>query len=94
MMSCNDVIKDQKKNQARHLQNRKYKTLIKNQLKKIASYFSEKENNPQELKKMLSMAQKVLDKASNKKIIHKNKAARRKSKLHKLVYNLNNSVSE
>lgn len=77
--------KNQEKNQKRQVRNKKYKTLIKNQFKKITSYLKEKKSQPGELKVLLAGTQKVLDKAANKKVIHKNKAARKKSKLHKLL---------
>jgi small subunit ribosomal protein S20 len=68
------------KKQAR---NRKYKTLIKNQFKKIEVYLKEKKTDEKELKNLVSEAQKVLDKAKNKKVIHKNKSARKKRQLYK-----------
>ncbi|CAJ0748954.1 16727_t:CDS:2 [Entrophospora sp. SA101] len=43
----------------------------------------EKNSNRAELNILAAKTQKVLDKAVNKKIIHKNKAARKKSQLHK-----------
>ena len=42
-------------------------------------------NDPGLCQKALAEVYKVLDKAATKKIIHKNKAARRKSRLSKLV---------
>ena len=68
------------KKQAR---NRKHKTLIKNQFKKIEVYLKEKKTDEKELKSLVSEAQKVLDKAKNKKVIHKNKSARKKRQLYK-----------
>ena len=76
-------IKEEKKNQEKHAKNRKYKTLIKNQFRKIELYFQEKKSDEKELKKMVSETQRILDKAQNKKVIHKNKAARKKSQLYK-----------
>ena len=76
---------NQAKNYQRQIRNKRYKTLIKNQFRKISDYFKEKKNHPTELKVLLSETQKVLDKAVNKKVIHENKAARKKSKLHKLI---------
>lgn len=72
-------------------QNRKYKTLIKNDFKKFKLELnnSSKENNSN-LKDLLSSAQKNLDKSVSKKIIHKNNAARRTSRLFKLFNSLNN----
>jgi len=83
------LIKEGKKNQERHARNRKYKTLIKNQFKKIEVYLQEKKSDEKELKKMVSETQKILDKAQNKKVIHKNKAARKKKQLYKNLNRLN-----
>jgi small subunit ribosomal protein S20 len=77
------------KSHEKQSQNRKYKTLIKNQFKKFENCLKGGGENSEELKKITSEAQKVLDKASNKKIIHQNKAARQKSKLHSLLNKLN-----
>ncbi|MEG7978503.1 MAG: 30S ribosomal protein S20 [Mollicutes bacterium UO1] len=76
------IIKEEKKSQVKQARNRKYKTLIKNQFKKIVFYLKEKKTDEQELKKLVAETQKILDKAQNKKVIHKNKAARKKSQLH------------
>jgi len=83
------LIKEGKKNQERHARNRKYKTLIKNQFKKIEVYLQEKKSDEKELKKMVAETQKILDKAQNKKVIHKNKAARKKKQLYKNLNGLN-----
>src|ERR1700734_3452697 len=79
--SCSNQmsIKEQKKNQIKQVRNKKYKTLIKNQLKKIASCLKGGEKNEPELKKLFREAQKVLDQAHQKKIIPQNRAADKKS---------------
>jgi small subunit ribosomal protein S20 len=76
------VIKESKKSQEKQARNRKYKTLIKNQFKKVEIYLKEQKSDEKELKNLVSETQKILDKAQNKKVIHKNKAARKKSQLH------------
>lgn len=81
-MELKKAIKEEEKNREKQSQNRKYKTLIKNQFKKIEVYLKEKNTDEKELKKLESETQKVLDKAKNKKVIHRNKAARKKSQLH------------
>ena len=63
--------------------NRKYKTLIKNQFRKIEVYLKEKKTDEKELKSLIAETQKILDKAKNKKIIHQNKSARKKRQLYK-----------
>ena len=72
-------------------ENRKYKTLIKNQFKKVKIYQKEKKTDEKELKNLISETQKILDKAKNKKVIHKNKVARKKKQLYK---NLNVPTGE
>jgi ribosomal protein S20 len=78
-------VKEQRKNKIRQIRNKKYRTLVNNQLKKVTSYFQGNQVSAEELKKMVAEAQKALDKASNKKVITKKKINRKKSKLHKLV---------
>jgi len=69
--------------------NRKYKTLIKNQFKKVEVYLKEKKTDEKELKSLIAETQKILDKAKNKKIIHQNKSARKKRQLYKKINILN-----
>jgi small subunit ribosomal protein S20 len=76
------LTNEEKKNQEKQTRNRKYKTLIKNQFKKIDTYLKGEKGNSEELKKMISEAQRILDKAKNKKVIHRNKVSRKKSQLH------------
>jgi small subunit ribosomal protein S20 len=72
-------VKEQKKNKAKQVQKKKYRTSIKNQLKKIDVYLERGGRNEAELEKMVSEVRKALDKASQKKIIHKNRTSDRKS---------------
>ena len=81
-------IKEQKKNKAKQVQKKGYKTLVKNQLKKIDVYLERGKRNEVELEKMVSEAQKVLDKASYKKAIHKNRASDEKSRLNNKINKL------
>lgn len=77
-------------------QNRRYKTLIKNDLKKFKLELAnnKSEENISNLKELLSTAQKNLDKSVSKKIIHKNNAARKTSRLFQLFNALNNQESK
>jgi small subunit ribosomal protein S20 len=66
-------------------QNRRYKTLIKNDFKKFSSELkNSSEENLSNIRNILSIAQKNIDKSVSKKIIHKNNAARKKSRLFTL----------
>ena len=82
------LTKEEKKNKERQSRNRKYKTLIKNQFKKIEVYLQEKRNDEKETEKLISETQSVLDKAKNKKAIHKNRSRSKKSKVHKKLNEL------
>lgn len=68
------------------LQNRFYKssvqTLVKRFLKNLELYKSVKNlENKKKLKESLNLTYSIIDKASKKKLFHKNTAARKKSKL-------------
>ena len=63
--------------------NRHYKSLLNSTLKKTLT-IKDKENSTEELRK----AQKIIDKIASKGVIHKKKAANKKSKLSKLFNNL------
>ena len=69
------------KDRKKQSENRKYKTLIKNQFKKVKSYLAEKKKEPSEINLLITKTQKLLYKASGKGKIHRNKAARKKSQL-------------
>jgi small subunit ribosomal protein S20 len=67
-------------------QNRFYKssvqTLVKRFLKNLELYKSVKNSeNKKKLKESLNLTYSIIDKASKKKLFHKNTAARKKSKL-------------
>lgn len=70
------AIKRMKTSRLARQRNRRVKTTIRGALK---AYDSEK--NPENLKAVT----KVLDKAASKNVIHKNKAARLKSRLAKMA---------
>lgn len=86
--------KNLKQNLRNRLINRRYKstikTLIKN-IKRIDKDFNKSENHESELEKKLSIeklknkAFSFIDKAVKKNIFHKNKAARKKSRLVKFL---------
>ena len=82
------MLNKKEKNQKKQSENRKYKTLIKNQFKKVKSYQAEKKTDPSEINSLIIETQKLLDKASSKGKIHRNKAARKKSQLMKLFKNI------
>lgn len=75
--------KDLRQNKKRHQRNRAVKRSIKNALKKLRK--SLEGDNSKERTTALRKVSKLLDKAVTKNIIHKNKAANKKSSLAKLV---------
>src|SRR5688572_26657777 len=89
-----DLIKDKKRREIR----KKHLVLIKKNLKKIEVNLKEKSPNLSDLEKLFSQTQKSLDKAAQKGVIHKNKAANKKRKNRKKINelikqkNLNNLV--
>ena len=77
MPNIKSVIKDVKKSRERHERNIAVKSKIKTMVKKARSAGEE------EVKQAVSAATSVIDRAAEKGIIHKNAAARRKSRLMK-----------
>ncbi|MDN5342295.1 30S ribosomal protein S20 [Oceanotoga sp. DSM 15011] len=65
----------------RRVINKSYKTRIKNTTKTVLTNIKLNKNR-EELLESLSVAFKAIDKAESKGVIHKNTAARKKSRLH------------
>lgn len=81
-------------NKRNRMINRRYSSTIKNLLKlmriKEKTYVVtesnvEKENLKVEMKQLVNSCYSILDKAVKKNVIHKNNAARKKSKLSKII---------
>lgn len=79
-----DLIKDKEQ----HEKKKKHLALIKKHLKKIESGLKEKSPSLSDLEKLFCQFQKSLDKAAQKGIIHKNKAANKKKKSRKKINEL------
>jgi small subunit ribosomal protein S20 len=83
MANSKQAIKRAKQNaetyKLRHAQRSKVRTAVKAVRASIAA------NDPAHAKEMLNNAEKVLDSSASKKVIHKNAAARTKSRLSKAV---------
>lgn len=84
MANIKSAIKRAKTNEKRRLRNKSIKTNLKTNIKKF--YEAVESGDKAEAKEALKFASKKLDKAAAKKVIHKNKAARKKSQLDK-AYN-------
>lgn len=82
-------MKNLTKEQRNKEQNRKYKSLMRNDSKNFKLEFENSaRENLSNLQILLTTAQKTIDKSVSKKIIHKNTAARKKSRLSKLFNSL------
>jgi len=73
--------------------NRSYKTRMKKAIKKVILAAKSGESD-EELSEMVREAQALIDKAASKGVIHKNQAARRKSRLVKAVKVINSKAQE
>ena len=83
MPNIKSSVKSIKKDAKRRARNILDKTNIKKAQKKVLEAISN--NNAEEAKTLLSAAAKVIDKAAANNTIHRNAAARKKSKLAKKV---------
>jgi len=79
--SAKKALRQSKKRRARNIQKKK---IIKKSLKEIKKIVSEKKN--EEAKKLLPQVYKLLDKAAKTGLIKKNTAARKKSRITKLIH--------
>ena len=77
MPNIKSVMKDVKRSRERHERNIAVKSKIKTMVKKARSAGED------EVKQAVSAASSIIDRAAEKGIIHKNAAARRKSRLMK-----------
>jgi small subunit ribosomal protein S20 len=85
MPNIKSVIKDVIRSRQRQLRNQAAKSQIKTYVKKAKGIIAETGANPADIKATLSKTFSVIDKASKRGIIHKNAAARRKSRLARRV---------
>ena len=79
MANHKSAIKKARQDEVRRLRNRMYKTRFKNVAKKVETALEEK--NKDAAKLALQEAISVIDKVVTKGVIHKNTAARKKSRL-------------
>ena len=90
MANIKSQIKRNKQNEVRRLRNKAAKSEIKTRVKSAVAAAEAGAENAQDAAKL---AVKRLDKAATKGIIHKNQAARRKSRLAKRLAALTSSNS-
>ena len=86
MPNHKSALKRMRQNEKRRLRNKAYKTRIKNIIKKVKSFVENKDLD--NATKTLSEAVSIIQKVAGKGVIHKNNAARKISKLTRLVNNL------
>ena len=85
MPNIKSVIKDVKRSRVRNLRNQKTKSQIKTVTKKTRTLIADGNASSAEIAASVSSTISVIDKAWKHGIIHKNAAARRKSRLMKKV---------
>lgn len=83
MPNIKSSIKDVKKSRENRLRNLETKSKIKTFVKKTKS--TAEAGEKEDARKLLQESESVIDKATERGIIHKNAAARRKSRLAKAV---------
>lgn len=87
MANHKSALKRTRQNEVRRLRNKITKTRVKNTIKDVRKAVSE--NQAEAAAKTFNVAQSVIDKAARKGVIHKNNAARKISRLSKLLETLN-----
>jgi small subunit ribosomal protein S20 len=83
MATHKSAIKKMRQDKVRRLRNKAYKTRVKTVVKNVEVAIMEK--NKEAAEKALHEAVSVIDRVASKGIIHKNTAARKKSRLAKKV---------
>ena len=77
-----------KTNEKKRKINRRWKDKLKNTIKDYEALIEE--GNIEKAEEMLSQLYKVIDKSASRNIIHKNNAARKKSKMKRMLNKLKN----
>ena len=83
MPNSSSARKSQRQNESRRLRNRAQRSELRTYVKKVRKLADA--GDVQAARDMFPTAQKTLDQAAAKNLIHKNKAARLKSRLSKLL---------
>ncbi len=83
MANIKSQIKRNKQNEKRRLRNKSVRSELKTRIKRVLEAAAREDEEARE--ELLRVATRRIDKAAAKGIIHKNKAARLKSRLHKKV---------
>ena len=83
MPNSRSASKSQRKNEARRVRNRAQRSTLRTQVKKLRT--AVEEGNFESAEEMYRTTSKRLDQAAAKHLIHKNKAARLKSRLAAMI---------
>ena len=83
MANSKQSIKRAKQNAETYKLRHAQRSMVRTDVKAVRA--SIEANNPAQAKEMLNNAEKILDSSASKKVIHKNAAARTKSRLSKAV---------
>ena len=84
MANTKSAMKQARQNETRRIRNRVYRTTARTRVKSVRQLVAA--GQPEEAQIALVAAVKSLDKAVRKGILHRNNAARRKSRLFKLLH--------
>ncbi len=88
MANHKSALKRARQNEVRRLRNKSVKTRVKSAVKTVRTAASQEVDHDKALKE-LNLAKSIIDKAAKKRTLHKRTAARKISRLTKLI----NSVS-
>lgn len=83
MANIKSQIKRNKTNEKRRIRNKAYKTEVRSLIRKTRE--AAEAGNAEEASEALRVATRKIDKAVSKGVLHKNNAAKRKSRLAKLI---------
>lgn len=86
MANHKSAIKRARQNKVRRLRNKSYKTRVKNVCKEVRAAVMEK--SPDQAQEKLKKAVSVIQKTASKGVLHRNTAARKISRLYRLVNQL------
>ena len=84
MANHKSAIKKMRQDEKRRIRNKSYKTRVKNVVKEVETALNDQ--NREAAEQAFQNAVSVIDRVASKGIIHKNKAARKKSRLAKRIH--------
>ena len=87
MANHKSALKRAKQSEVKRLINKSYKTKVKNAVKDVKTHMAE--GSPEKTTESLTKAVSVIQKTGSKGVIHKNKAARKISRLARQVNQIN-----